>query len=427
MNNRGYPSEVTISPYRWVVCALLFFATTCNYMDRQVLGILAPQLQDELGWSEVDYGHVVSSFQLAYAVGLFFSGWFIDRVGSRVGLSIAVFFWSIISILHGFARTASQFAIARFGLGIAEAANFPASVKSVAEWFPERERPLAIGIFNSGANLGAIITPIVVPWIAINYGWQVAFYVLGSFGLIWVLLARFLFVPPRVPQVEVIGHHCDSTKVDPNLVASAKIPTSLRQILTWRITWGFAIAKFLTDPVWWFYLYWTPKYLGNSFGLNLSGLGVPLVIIYLAADVGSIGGGWLSGFLAKRGVRSDTARKSVMLVCAILPLSVVSLSDTRDLVWAIVILSLATAAHQGWSANLFASASTRAPKNAVASVIGVGGMAGAIGGIVLAELAGHVLEYSQSYVPLFILCAVAYIIAWSMFFGIVRENVDEVR
>ena len=388
------------SRYRWVICALLFLATTCNYMDRQVLGILAPQLHDELGWSELEYGHIVSAFQLAYAIGLFFSGWFVDRVGTRVGLSLAVFLWSLASLAHGFARNTTQFAAARFGLGIAEAANFPASVKSVSEWFPERERPFAIGLFNSGANLGAILTPLVVPWIALSFGWQVAFYVIGSLGLIWVVLARYLFISP-------------DTSV-PDEVRSTR-PAGwlhLREVLRLRVTWKFALAKFLTDPVWWFYLYWTPKYLDNSFGLKLSGLGLPLVIIYIAADIGSIGGGWLSGCLVRRGLSAARARISVMLLCAILPLSVILLARTSDLFWAVVILSVATAAHQGWSANLFATASSLVAKERVASVIGVGGMVGALGGVVFAEAAGHVLEYAGSYTPLFAVCSLAYLVAW---------------
>ncbi len=365
-----------------------------------MLGILAPQLHDELGWSELEYGHIVSAFQLAYAIGLFFSGWFVDRVGSRLGLSLAVFLWSLASLAHGFARNATQFAAARFGLGLAEAANFPASVKSVSEWFPERERPLAIGIFNSGANLGAVLTPLIVPWIAISFGWQVAFYALGSLGLIWVLLARYLFITPY------------NLSSDDKKIEGPAGWRHLREVLYLSITWKFALAKFLTDPVWWFYLYWTPKYLGNTFGLKLSGLGLPLVIIYLSADIGSIGGGWCAGYLARRGFSEARSRISVMFLCAILPLTVIFLAGTRDLFWAVVILSVATAAHQGWSANLFATASSLVANERVASVIGVGGMAGAFGGVVLAEVAGHVLEYTGSYMPLFAVCSLAYLVAW---------------
>lgn len=390
---RGDPS------YRWIICALLFFATTCNYMDRQVLGILAPELQREFGWSELTYGHIVTSFQAAYAVGLVCSGWVIDRVGSRLGLSLAVLLWSVASMLHGFARSATHFALARFGLGLAEAANFPASVKSVTEWFPERERPLAIGIFNCGANVGAIITPLVVPFLALRYGWQSAFFVLGAAGFVWVLVALVLFKAPpeRAMATSVIER-----------------ASGLQNALTWRATWTFAAAKFLTDPVWWFYLYWTPKYLSSTFGLDLMSLGAPLVAIYLAADVGSVGGGWLSGRLVRGGRSESSARMVVMLICAVAALCVVSLAYAESVVVAVILLSVATAAHQGWSANLFATASSAVPRGAVGSVIGVGGMAGAVGGIVLAEVAGHVLEYTGSYVPLFVVCSSAYLVAWGV-------------
>jgi ACS family hexuronate transporter-like MFS transporter len=389
------------SHYRWTVCALLFLATTCNYMDRQVLGILAPELQREFGWSELTYGHIVTSFQTAYAIGLLCSGWLVDRVGSRLGLSLAVLLWSVAAMAHGFARNATHFAFARFGLGLAEAANFPASVKTISEWFPERERPLAIGIFNCGANVGAIITPIVVPVLVLWFGWQSAFFVLGSVGFLWLILALFLFHAPPA---------------DTSLAPGERKLFTLRHAVTWRATWAFAAAKFLTDPVWWFYLYWTPKYLSSNFGLTLTSLGAPLVAIYLAADVGSVGGGWLSGFLVRRGTPEASARARVMLLCALAALLTVSLAYAASVGIAVIVLSIATAAHQGWSANLFASASSSVPKESVGVVVGIGGMAGAIGGIVLSEVAGHILEYTGSYLPLFVVCASTYLLAW----GVVR-------
>lgn len=392
--------------YRWIICALLFLATTCNYMDRQVLGILAPELQREFGWSEVTYGHIVTSFQTAYAIGLVGSGWFVDRMGSRYGLSLAVFLWSLAAIAHGFARNALHFALARFGLGLMEAANFPASVKSVSEWFPERERPLAIGIFNCGANVGAVVAPILVPFLALHFGWRSAFVALGAVGFAWLVLALLLF--RTAPE-----------SVSPTLAERKAF--SLWEVITWRATWAFVLAKFLTDPVWWFYLYWTPKYLSSTFGLSIVALGVPLVVIYLAADVGSIGGGWLSGRLVQSGVPEASARRRVMLLCALVALSSVLLVYATSVTAAVVLLSIATAAHQGWSANLFASASSSVPKEAVGSVIGIGGMAGAVGGVVLAEVAGHVLEYTGSYLPLFVVCASAYVVAWSVV-RILRES-----
>lgn len=397
MSQLSSPLRQYGTPYRWVICTLLFLATTCNYIDRQVLGILAPELQREFGWSEVLYGHIVTSFQVAYAVGLASSGWFIDRLGSRYGLSIAVFLWSVAAVAHGFARTAGHFLMARFGLGIAESANFPAAIKTVAEWFPERERPFAIGVFNCGSNVGAIIAPLVVPVLAIHYGWRSAFIVLGAFGFVWLVLAKIFF--------------CEAPKASPNAAGEIRCP-AFRDVVTWRSTWEFAAAKFLTDPVWWFYLYWTPKYLHSRFGLELMSLGMPLVIIYVAADVGSIGGGWLSGWLARRGLPDRAARLRVLFLCSTAAMLVLALAYVESLYSAVLLLSLAAAAHQGWSANLFAAASAAVPKEGVASVIGIGGTAGAVGGIVLAEVTGHVLEYTGSYVPLFVVCSSAYLVAW---------------
>ncbi len=400
-------------PHRWVICALLFLATTCNYIDRQVLGILAPELEREFGWSEVTYGHIVSAFQIAYAVGLLLSGWFIDRIGSRAGLALAVLFWSLAAMAHGLARNAWHFAGARFGLGLAESANFPAAIKSVSEWFPERERPLAIGIFNCGANVGAIVTPILVPFLAVSFGWQAAFIALGSVGFLWLLLAWFLFPTPKHATNQIAG---------PKRAAGMDRVNWL-QVMRSRSTWAFAIAKFLTDPVWWFYLYWTPKYLSGTFGLDLLALGAPLVVIYLAADIGSVSGGWWSSYLVRCGHDAESARLRVMLLCSISVLSVIAIAYTQSVWLAVVLLSIAAAAHQGWSANLFAAASALAPKESVASVVGCGGMAGAVGGILLAEVAGHVLEYTGSYMPLFCVCASAYMLAWIVF----RQLIISVR
>jgi ACS family hexuronate transporter-like MFS transporter len=391
------------SRYRWVICALLFLATTSNYMDRQILGILAPVLQAELGWSESEYGHIVTAFQAAYALGLLGCGWLIDRIGTRWGLIVAVSLWSVASATHGVARSVGQFALARFGLGLSEAANFPASIKSVSEWFPQRERALAIGIFNSGSNLGAIIAPLTVPFIALQYGWQTAFFVLGAAGFLWVAVAIVLFRPPG-----------DSER--PVDAAPAQVQTAIpwRVMLRRRETVAFACAKFLTDPVWWFFLYWIPKYLHSTFGVELSGMGLPLVVIYLFADVGSIGGGWWSGKLISKGIDPLVARRRVMFWCALSTLMVMVLAYQANLWVAVAILSLATAAHQAWSANLFSTVADTVPQAGVGSVVGIGGMAGAIGGMLLAQVAGYSLELTGSYVPLFIVCSSAYLVAWGV-------------
>lgn len=393
--------------YRWVICALLLLATTSNYIDRQILGILAPELQRELGWSEIEYGHIVTAFQAAYALGLVLCGWLVDRVGARWGLLLAVSLWSVAAMAHGVGRTVTHFALARAGLGLAEAANFPASVKSVSEWFPRHERAFAIGIFNSGSNLGAIVAPLLVPVIAVQYGWRAAFFLVGALGFVWVLFAAALFRSPSGEQQSVLQGQEPTQDSEQQRVGWAAM-------FSRRETRAFAAAKFLTDPVWWFYLYWTPKYLHSTFGLELTAIGVPLVLIYLCADVGSIGGGWWSGRLIKRGVGVARARSRVMLWCALAVLPVSALASSSSLVGAVAILGLATAAHQAWSANLFASVADTIPHGGVGSVVGIGGMAGAIGGVVLAQGAGYSLHFTGSYLPLFVVCSVAYIVAWTI-------------
>jgi ACS family hexuronate transporter-like MFS transporter len=392
-------TDVSVSRYRWVICALLFFATTINYIDRQVLGILAPTLQVEIGWSELEYSSIVTAFQAAYAIGLVVFGWLIDKVGSRVGLLVAVFAWSCASMAHGFVSATAGFALARFALGLSEAGNFPASVKSVAEWFPKRERAFAIGIFNSGSNIGAILTPLVVPWIAITWGWRAAFIVTGVVGVVWLCAAVVFWRPAQ----RALDGDEPSGKV------------SWRDVASHRATWGFAIAKFLTDPIWWFYLYWAPKYLGTQFGVQLSGLAAPLVVIYLMADVGSVAGGYASARLVKRGAGELAARQRVMLWCACIALLVGFAAVAPTLWFAVLLLGLATAAHQAWSANLFATVSDVFPKESVASVIGLGGMLGAVGGMVIATVTGLVLQYSGSYVVPFVICSLSYLVAWFVF------------
>lgn len=370
-------------------------------MDRQILGILAPDLQRELGWSELQYGHIVSAFQGAYALGLLLCGWIVDRLGTRLGLLLAVTCWSLVSMAHGLAQTAAHFAYARFGLGLAEAGNFPASVKSVAEWFPKHERALAIGIFNSGSNLGAVVAPLVVPYVAITFGWRYAFYVLGFIGFIWVVAALVFFrAPKRIPEASQSSSPCPVK------------PHTWREVVCRRETWAFAVAKFLTDPIWWFYLYWTPKYLHSSFGVELMSMGLPLVVIYLCADLGSIGGGWWTGRLMQRGLAGSEARMRVMLRFAVLVLAVIGLVKADNLFSAVALLSLAVAIHQGWSANLFATVSDTVPREAVASVVGIGGMAGALGGVLFAQGTGHILQLTGSYLPLFVVCGSAYLLAW---------------
>jgi len=404
---RRIPSIAVVFSSRWVVCALLFLATTINYMDRQILGILAPTLQREIGWSEMEYGGIVTSFQGAYAFGLFVFGYIIDRFGSRRGLILAVFAWSVAACLHGWVRSVVGFAIARFALGIAEAGNFPASIKTVAEVFPKRERALAIGIFNGGANIGAVLTPLIVPYVALTWGWRSAFFIIGSLGFFWVLLALKLLRPSPSGGLREVRHGEDTRRGGVNNRA-----LSLHGVLRHRATWGFAVAKFLTDPIWWFYLYWTPKYLNGQFRVDLAGLAAPLIIIYLMADVGSICGGWASSRMIAKDIHAPLARRRVMLWCSLGALSVVSVPAAPSVWFAVLLLGLATAAHQAWSANLFSLVSDIFPAEVVGSVVGVGGMAGAVGGMLIATVAGIVLDLTGSYLFLFLICGFSYLIAW---------------
>ena len=396
-----------VGRYRWVICALLFFATTINYVDRQVLGILATPLQKEFGWSESDYGFIAAAFTGAYAVGLLVVGRLMDWLGTRKGFSLAIIFWSLAAMGHAFARSAFGFGIARFALGLGEAGNFPAAIKTVAEWFPKKERAFATGIFNSGSNVGAIVAPLIVPWIAISYGWQWAFIITGAVGFVWLAFWLALYRPPeehpRLSKAELA--YIQSDPAEP----VTKIPWL--RLLPHRQTWAFAAGKFLTDPVWWFFLFWLPKFLNENHGLTLTGLGIPLVIIYVAADFGSIGGGYLSSALIKRGWSVNAGRKTAMLVCALCVVPIIFAARASNLWVAVALISLATAAHQGWSANLFTLVSDMFPRRVVGSVVGIGGFAGAVSGMLIATITGLLLQWTGSYVPIFIFAASAYLFA----------------
>lgn len=401
------PSSSPIGKYRWLICVLLLFATTINYMDRQILGILAPTLQKEIGWTEENYGNIVATFQFAYAIGLAVAGALIDKHGVRLGYTVAIVLWSFAAMGHALARSVMGFSLARFALGIGEAGNFPAAIKAVAEWFPKRERALATGIFNAGSNVGAILAPLAVPYITLRWGWQTAFVALGAVGFLWLIFWLPMYKPPAVhPSVskEELAH----IQSDP---PESMEKVSWFKLLGYRQTWAFAVGKFLTDPVWWFYLYWTGKFLDKNFGISLSQISLPLVTIYMIADIGSVGGGWLSSHWIKRGWTVNAGRKTAMLICAVCVVPVMYASQTKDLWVAVGLVSLAASAHQGWSANLFTLASDMFPKRAVGSVVGIGGMAGALGGIFFAKGTGAVLQANgQNYVPVFMVCGVAYLI-----------------
>ena len=397
-----------VGNWRWVICGLLFLATTINYMDRQVLGLLAPTLQREIGWSESQYAHIIVAFQAAYALGLVAFGHGIDFIGTRKGYAVAVLAWSVAAMAHGLARSAVGFGAARFALGLGESGNFPAAVKAVAEWFPRHERALANGVFNSGCNVGAVLAPLLVPWLTLRWGWQSAFLALGGLGFIWLIFWLAFYELPersrRLAPEELAYIRSDSPET-----ASPQIPWA--RLLACRQTWAFVVGYAFSAPIWWFYLYWLTKFLNQQYGLDLSNLGPPLVVIYSMTCFGSIGGGWLSSALLQRGWSLNASRKTAMLVCALCVVPVVFAAHASNLWVATLLIGLAASAHQGWAANLFALASDLFPRQTVGSVVGLGGMAGALTAMVFSESTGFILETTGSYWSLFAVAASAYLAA----------------
>jgi len=393
---------------RWTVCAMLFAATSINYMDRQVIAILKPTLEHSIGLTEIQYGYIVDAFQIAYAVGLVAGGRLMDKLGTRIGYLLVMAFWSLAAMGHALASTAMGFGIARFLLGLGESGNFPAAIKTVAEWFPKKERSFATGLFNSGANVGSILAPLIVPWVTIRYGWHMAFIATGAIGVLWMIWwfrsYRRPSEHPRIKDRELRHIYQDAAEeVGP--------PIPWRRLLRYRQTWAFAIAKFLTDPIWYFYLFWLPSYFSSKFHLDLSHLGLPLIIVYNISAIGSIGGGWLPSPFQRLGLSTTHARLAAMLLCAILVLPIYTVSGASSVWTAIALISVAAGAHQGWSANLFTTASDMFPRTAVGSVVGIGGMAGAAGSAIFAFFAGHSLQLTHSYASLFAISATAYLAA----------------
>jgi ACS family hexuronate transporter-like MFS transporter len=401
-----------VGSYRWMICALLFLATTINYLDRNILAILAPTLKAKIHWTEVEYGYITTAFQAAYALGLAFFGWFIDRYGTKIGYAVSAFGWSIAAMAHGLASTAFGFGIARFFLGLSESGNFPSAIKATAEWFPKKERALATGIFNSGSNIGAVVAPALVPWLTLTFGWQAAFVATGAIGFIWVVLWALMYEKPEAEK-KLRKKELAYILSDPAEPASEKIPWL--RLLRHRQTWAFIIGKFLTDPIWWFYLYWLGLYLNNNFGLSLGQLGLPLIVIYTMTCIGSIGGGWISSAMIKRGIPVNKSRKRSMLLCAVLVVPVIFAAKLTSMWLAVFIIGIAAAAHQGWSANIFTTVSDMFPKKAVGSVTGLGGLSGSVGGMILMTSAGHLVQSTGSYLALFIICGFAYLVALAIF------------
>ena len=394
---------------RWIICGFLFFATTVNYIDRQVLGILKPVLSEELHWTEADFGWMVSAFQFAYALMMPLAGRMLDYLGVRLGYAAAATAWSLASMAHALARTSLQFIAARFALGIGEASNFPAAIKAVSEWFPEKERALATGLLNSGSNVGAMVAPVLVPLIALHFGWRSAFIATGSLDLLWVAAWLAYFRKPA-QHPGVSKQELSYIESDAAPAVTYKLP--IPELLGTRQAWAFILGKFMTDPVWWFFSFWIPSFLSRTYGLKLTQLGLPLIAIYLAADAGSIGGGWLSAGFAARGWNRNRARKTAMLVCALCATPVMALVKVDGLWPAVALVGLAAAAHQGWSANLFTLVPDMMPRGSVGTVAGLGGFAGSISGMLIAPVIGYWLDISgKAYRPLFFIGGTAYLLA----------------
>ena len=396
-----------VGRFRWVICALLFAATALNYVDRQIIALLQPLLAREYHWSEIDYSNIVFAFQLAYAIGYIVFGKLIDRMGARTGYALAVAIWTVAHVAHAWASSLTDFLVARFAIGLGESGNFPAGLKAVADWFPTQERAQATGIFNAGANVGAIVAPLIVPAITLTLGWRAAFLITGSFTVVWLIVWLAVYRPPRrhprlgAAELALI----ESDPPDPVV----SIPWL--RLLVVRETWAYALGKFLIDPVWWMWLFWLPDFLVRRHHLDLKTFGPPLVAIYILSDVGSVAGGWLSSRLLRAGFSLNAARKYAMLVCAVLVLPVFGAAYVNSLWGAVAIVGLATAAHQGFSCNLFTLPSDVFPRRAVGSLVGIGGTAGAIGGMLLAKYAGWVLERLGSFKPLFAFAGCAYLLA----------------
>jgi ACS family hexuronate transporter-like MFS transporter len=404
---------------RWTICAMLFVATTINYMDRQVLSILKPVLSGSVlhlqpllpGWPTVEtsinltdqqYGNILACFQVAYALGVVFAGRLVDRLGCRKGYPIVTGLWSLAAMGHALVNSVTGFGVARFLLGLGESGNFPAAIKATAEWFQPKERALATGIFNSGAGVGAILAPLAVPWVALHFGWRASFLITGLFSVAWIVWWSIRYRTPHIEGTQ--------TGLDASQPASAPA-IAWWKLLRYRQAWGFMLGKFLTDPVWWFFLFWLPQYFSSRFKLDLLHLGPPLVVVYVISTVGSVFGGWLPRGYMRFGMPLKTARLTAMLTCACLVVPI-AVAGGLDSVWvAVSLLSLAAAAHQGWSANIFTTASDMFPGEYVGTVVSFGQVAGALGGAIFQPVAGHILQLTHSFVPLFLYSAFAYLIA----------------
>lgn len=405
--------------YRWIVCGLLFLATTINYIDRQVIGLLKPTLAGEFNWTETDYSNIVMCFSAAYAIGLLLFGKIVDKIGTKMGYTVSVVFWSIAAMLHAAVKSTFGFGAVRAFLGISEAGNFPTAIKATAEWFPKKERALATGIFNSGTNIGAVIAPIIVPWMLGAFGWRHAFIWTGAIGFLWLIIWIIYYEIPskqkRLSQAEFDYIHGDKDEQE----ESKEKPIPWLSLLRVRQTWAFVFGKLLTDPIWWFFLFWLPSYFAEAYNIDLKKPNLQLVIVYTATTIGSVGGGYLSSYLIRKGWLVFKARKTSMLVFAFCVLPIITAQYAGNVWIAVGLISLAAASHQAWSANIFTTVSDMFPKQAVSSVVGIGGMAGSTGGMLFPLLVGALLDHYKAlgnivigYNILFVICGLAYLVAW---------------
>ncbi|WP_023639516.1 MFS transporter [Dickeya zeae] len=398
--------------YRWVVCSMLVFATTVNYMDRQILGLLAPMLQKDIGWTEIEYSWLVNAFTVAYGVGTLVCGRIIDKLGTKMSYAVAMVVWSTAAMLHAVAGSVIGFAVVRVLLGLGESANFPAAMKVIAEWHPKKERTLATGILGVAVNIGVVISPALIPLIAIHYGWQGAFLILGAVGFLWLIPWFLAFGPVKAKTSAEEQAWIAQDKEEIVNVSAIK----WSRLLGYRQLWAVALGKMLTDPIWWFFLFWLPKWLHESRGIDMKGLGLPLIVIYLFAIVGSLGAGWLPGKLMSKGFSTASARKITMLICACLVLPIFAATQVENLWAAVALVGLAAAAHQGWSANILTSVSDLFPSTAVGSVVGIGSTFGMIGSVIFSTVIGAVLDASGNYWALFAISSVAYLLAWAVMY-----------
>jgi len=406
--------------YRWRILTLFFLATTINYIDRQIIGILKPFIAEDLGWSEADYGYIVTAFQIAYAIGLIITGRLLDKFGVRIGYLWAIVIWSIAGMAHAAARGVASFAAARFALGIGESANFPAAVKGVAEWFPKKDRAFATGLFNSGATVGAITAPVIVSSITLALGWQWAFIITGALGFVWIAFwLGYYQAPEKHARVSIA--ELDYITQDEAINNNPGEALKWRDLFKFKETVAICSTRFISDWVWWFFLFWIPDFLCKTHGVDIKEVVIPLIVIYAVSGVGGIGGGWLSSSFIKMGRSIDSSRKTAILICAIIILPVMLVSTITNLSVAVGLISLAAAGHQGWASNIFTVVSDIFPKNAVASMIGLSGFAGAIGGVLSASIVGQLLETTGSYFLIFMVAALVYLLNWLILKLFIKE------